>query len=513
MKHTPLVLVICDGWGYSEETDNNAIYQAKTPNFDNCWDTYPHTLLKSDGRSVGLPDGCTGTSEANHLTMGAGRVVNLIPVQIDIDIENDTFYENKVLTEACERLDENSSLHLMGLLSDGGVHSQWNQIEACIELARRKKVKHVYLHGILDGRDVPERSAKEYIKRIEKYMKKKKTGELVSLIGRYYAMDRDTNYDRTKIAYELLYNGEGQKHHSLQLALKNSYKRGAKTDYYVEPICKVGDCLSDVGRIQEGDSVIFFNTRSDRARQIMYAMTDPDFEGFERDFKDIYFVALGDYDQNYKKAHVAYKQPTVEQNLAHVLADNSIHQLRTAETEKYAHVTFFFNSQLEDPVLGEDRIMVPSPKVPSYDEKPEMSAYEVRDKVVEAVKNDTHEVIIVNFANCDLVGHAAVFEAAVKATEVVDECVGSIIEEVQKKNGILLWTADHGNADKMFDLKTKEPDPSHTFNPVPFIVVGEAFKNNEMRTEDVSMRDIAPTMLEILNIEKPDVMTGKSLIK
>jgi 2,3-bisphosphoglycerate-independent phosphoglycerate mutase len=509
-KNTPLVLVICDGYGYSELIENNAIRQADTPNFDRYFEEYPHTLLKSDGRTVGLPDGCTGTSEANHLTIGAGRIVNLIPTQIDVDIEDGSFYNKHELVEACTRLEGDQALHLIGLLSDGGVHTAWNHIEALIHLVKQYKVKKLYIHGILDGRDVPEKSADVYIKRLNTILEKEGVGELVSLVGRYYAMDRDTNYDRTETAYNLFYKGEGQKHHNLLHALKNAYKNGCKTDYYVEPICKIGDCLSEVGRIKEGDSVIFFNTRSDRARQIMYAMTDPDFKNFEREYKPVHFVALADYDQNYEKAIVAYNQPVVTQNLAHVLSDNGLKQLRVAETEKYAHVTFFFNSQVEDAVPGEDRILVPSPKVPSYDMQPEMSAYDVTEKILDSL-DESYDVIIINFANLDLVGHSGVFEATKKAAEVVDECMGKIIDKTLEKGGVLLWTADHGNGEDMFDITTKEPNPSHTLNPVPFIVISPDYKKSKLRNTDVSMRDIAPTMLQLLDITKPEEMTGTTL--
>lgn len=508
----PIVLCICDGFGYGEEKPNNAVYMAKTPNLDRCWAEYPHTLLTSDGRSVGLPDHCTGTSEANHFTMGAGRIVNQIAVQIDVDIESGAFFKNLELKKAFDRVDDTHAVHLMGLLSDGGVHSQWNQIFAMIDFAKQEKIKNVYIHAILDGRDVPEKSADKYLKEIEAYCKKQKTGEIVSIIGRYYAMDRDKNYDRTEIAYNLFFEGEGQKIHDLHFGLKNAYRKDKDlTDYYVEPICKVGDCSDPLGRIKPKDSVIFFNTRSDRARQIMYAMTDPKFDAFKRDLPDIHFCALADYDQNYHIVPKAYKQPVVHNNLNHVLADNKLKQLHIAETEKYAHVTFFFNSQVEDLVPGEDRIMVPSPKVPSYDQKPEMSAYELTEKVLAALDNE-YDVIILNFANCDLVGHAGVMEAAVKAVEVVDECVERIIEKVLTLDGVLLWTADHGNAEDMFDLKTKEVNPSHTRNPVPCILIDNHHIDSVLHTENVGMRDIAPTILTLLDVQIPVEMEGHSLI-
>ena len=503
-----VILIVRDGWGYSEETKGNAVRQANLPN-DTCYmREYPWTLLKCTGNAVGLPKGTQGGSEPGHLTMGAGRIVWQPFEEINQAIYNGTFYDNPALLSALESCKKKGSrLHLMGLLSDQGIHGSTFHLYSLLELAKHYALKDVYIHCFLDGRDVPERSARSFIEETQKQIREKGVGKMASMIGRYYAMDRDTNWDRTLKAYDLLTLGEGWKEIDSIQAVEHAYQRGDPTDYYVQPIAMVEDG-KPVATIDAKDAVIFWNYRSDRARQITYALTQNNFEHFPRKkFPRVYFVCMSGYDKHLTLP-VAFPQNTVENNLTQVLAAKGLRQLRIAETEKYAHVTFFFNSQIEDPVKGEDRILVPSPKVASYQEKPEMSAPEITEKLVPEIKRGVFDFILVNFANGDLVGHSADMTAGIKACEIVDECVGRVVDAGLIKGYTVLITGDHGNIETMF-YPNGEPNPSHGTNPVPFILIGS---DKQKLKGGLGLSSISPTILTLLGIPKPSEMTAESLI-
>ena len=503
-----VILIVRDGWGYSEETKGNAVRQANLPN-DTCYmREYPWTLLKCTGNAVGLPKGTQGGSEPGHLTMGAGRIVWQPFEEINQAIYNGTFYDNPALLSALESCKKKGSrLHLMGLLSDQGIHGSTFHLYSLLELAKRYALKDVYIHCFLDGRDVPERSARSFIEETQKQIREKGVGKMASMIGRYYAMDRDTNWDRTLKAYDLLTLGEGWKEIDSIQAVEHAYQRGDPTDYYVQPIAMVEDG-KPVATIDAKDAVIFWNYRSDRARQITYALTQNNFEHFPRKkFPRVYFVCMSGYDKHLTLP-VAFPQNTVENNLTQVLAAKGLRQLRIAETEKYAHVTFFFNSQIEDPVKGEDRILVPSPKVASYQEKPEMSAPEITEKLVPEIKRGVFDFILVNFANGDLVGHSADMTAGIKACEIVDECVGRVVDAGLINGYTVLITGDHGNIETMF-YPNGEPNPSHGTNPVPFILIGS---DKQKLKGGLGLSSISPTILTLLGIPKPSEMTAESLI-
>jgi len=503
-----VILIVRDGWGYSEETKGNAVRQANLPN-DTCYmREYPWTLLKCTGNAVGLPKGTQGGSEPGHLTMGAGRIVWQPFEEINQAIYNGTFYNNPALLSALESCKKKGSrLHLMGLLSDQGIHGSTFHLYSLLELAKHYALKDVYIHCFLDGRDVPERSARSFIEETQKQIREKGVGKMASMIGRYYAMDRDTNWDRTLKAYDLLTLGEGWKEIDSIQAVEHAYQRGDPTDYYVQPIAMVEDG-KPVATIDAKDAVIFWNYRSDRARQITYALTQNNFEHFPRKkFPRVYFVCMSGYDKHLTLP-VAFPQNTVENNLTQVLAAKGLRQLRIAETEKYAHVTFFFNSQIEDPVKGEDRILVPSPKVASYQEKPEMSAPEITEKLVPEIKRGVFDFILVNFANGDLVGHSADMTAGIKACEIVDECVGRVVDAGLINGYTVLITGDHGNIETMF-YPNGEPNPSHGTNPVPFILIGS---DKQKLKGGLGLSSISPTILTLLGIPKPSEMTAESLI-
>jgi len=509
-----VILIVRDGWGYTEEIKGNAAYLAYTPNNDKYMATYPWTLLKCTGNAIGVPEGTQGGSEPGHLTMGAGRVVWQPLEEINRGIKDSSFFINSELLEAV-RLPKRrcSKLHLMGLHSDEGIHGTTRHLYALLELAKREGLKDVFIHCFLDGRDVPERSAKEYLKETLKQAKEKGVGRVASMVGRYYAMDRDTNWDRTEKAYNLLTLGKGNKERNVLHAIDHAYKRTDDTDYYLEPIVIIGEDRKPIATIDDGDSVIFWNFRSDRARQITYALTQPDFNDFKRrKIPAITFTCMSVYD-NRIDLPVAYPQREVLNNLGKVLSDHRFKQLRIAETEKYAHVTYFFNSQVEDPYPGEDRILVPSPKVPSYEDKPEMSAYEITGKLLPRIKGGEYGFILVNYANGDLVGHSANLDAGIKACEAVDECVGRVVESGLKESYVVLLTGDHGNIETMF-YPNGEPNPAHGINPVPFILISEKpeLKKAKLRDE-LGLSSIAPTILELVSLEKPPEMTGSCIIE
>ena len=502
MSKKPVALIIMDGFGYNAEDYGNAITAANTPNIDK-YMKGPNTIIGASGLDVGLPDGQMGNSEVGHTNIGAGRIVYQMLVKISKSIKDGDFFENKALVDAIENCKKNgSALHLMGLLSPGGVHSHTEHLYGLLEMAKRNGLEKVYVHAFLDGRDVPPSSAAEFMEEAVAEINKIGTGSVATIAGRFYAMDRDNAWDRVEKAYAALVKGEGVKETDPVQAIKNSYTNEV-TDEFMLPTV-----VDENGMIKENDSVVFFNFRPDRARQITRAFVDPEFTGFERKYFPVHFVCMAQYDAAMPNVSVAFPPEALTMTLGEYLAKLGKTQLRIAETQKYAHVTFFFNGGEEKQFDGEDRILIKSPDVETFDMKPEMSAFEVTDAVVEAIEADKYDVIILNYANCDMVGHTGIFDAAKTAVEAVDTCVGRMVDTITAKGGVALITADHGNADKMY-----EPDGSaftaHTTNPVPFIVVGE---DCELREGGV-LADIAPTILQVLGVPQPAEMTGKSLIK
>lgn len=511
MNKKPTVLMILDGYGLNDKKEGNAVYEAKTPVMDQLMKEYPFVEGNASGMAVGLPDGQMGNSEVGHLNMGAGRIVYQELTRITKEIQDGTFFENPALLHAVENCRKNdSALHLFGLLSDGGVHSHNTHVYGLLELAKRSGLSKVYVHCFLDGRDTPPSSGKDYAQQLESRMQEIGVGEIASVTGRYYAMDRDNNYDRVERAYNALTKGEGETAQSGPDGIQASYDRG-ETDEFVKPtvVMKNG---APVGLIQDKDSVIFFNFRPDRAREITRAFCDDDFQGFAREArKDLTFVCFSDYDPTIENKEVAFHKIAVTNTFGEWLAANHMTQARIAETEKYAHVTFFFNGGVEEPNEGEDRILVNSPKeVATYDLKPEMSAYEVCDKLTQAIRSGQYDMIIINFANPDMVGHTGVEDAAVKAVEAVDECVGKAVEAVKEMDGILFICADHGNAEQLVDYETGAPFTAHTTNPVPFILVN--YDPAYTLREGGCLADIVPTLIETMGKEKPAEMTGSSLL-
>ena len=510
MSRKPVVLMILDGYGLNERHDGNAVYEAKTPVMDRLMKEYPFVKGNASGLSVGLPDGQMGNSEVGHLNMGAGRIVYQELTRITKSIEDGDFFENPEFLAAVENCkNHDSALHLYGLVSDGGVHSHITHIYGLLELAKRNGLTKVFVHCFLDGRDTPPSSGKEFVAELEEKMKELGVGRVASVMGRYYAMDRDNRWDRVKLAYDALTKGEGNRGESPTDLIQESYDNG-KTDEFVLPAV-VTENGAPVGLIREHDSVIFFNFRPDRAREITRAFCDDSFSGFEREKRmELTYVCFTDYDETIPNKLVAFKKETISNTFGEFLAAHGKKQARIAETEKYAHVTFFFNGGVEEPNPGEDRILVKSPKVPTYDMQPEMSAPQVCEKLVEAIHSGKYDVIIVNFANPDMVGHTGVEAAAVKAIEAVDACVGKTVEAILEENGVLFICADHGNAEQLIDYATGEPFTAHTTNPVPFILVnaGEGYGLRE----GGCLADIAPTLIELMGMEQPKEMTGRSLL-
>mgnify|MGYP002344261600 FL=1 len=503
--------MILDGWGLRDAEQGNAVLLADPRNFYRLRDEYPSTCLKCSGLDVGLPPGLMGNSEVGHLNMGSGRIVFQEITRISGAIEDGSFYKNRELNAAVDYAQKHKgAVHLMGLLSDGGVHSHMEHIYALLRLCRERGIKDVYVHAFLDGRDVNPKSAAQFVTALEKKMGELGVGKIASLSGRYYAMDRDNHWERIAKAYNALVLGEGLKAPNPYAAVANSYEARV-TDEFVEPVVIVDDKGDPVATIKDGDGLIFFNFRADRARQITRAFVDPVMDKFERRFRPhIYYVCMTQYDAAID-APVAFRPQNLDNTLGEVLGEHNLHQLRIAETEKYAHVTFFFNGGVEEPNSGEDRILIPSPNVATYNLQPEMSAPEVTARVLEAIERDYYEVIIINFANPDMVGHTGVLEAAVQAVKTVDECMARIVDAVLAKGGCLLVTADHGNCELMICQETGSPHTAHTTDLVPFILVGDQFKGRSLRA-DASLRDVAPTMLTLLGIPIPEEMTGKSLI-
>lgn len=497
--------MILDGFGIGKHDNTNAIFNAKKPNIDKLFSSNPITQIGASGMDVGLPDGQMGNSEVGHTNIGAGRIVYQELTRITKTINEDKLKENDAIVGAMDSaLKNGTALHLIGLLSSGGVHSHNTHLYGILELAKKKGLDKVYIHAFLDGRDVPPSSAAEFVEECMKETEKIGVGKIATVMGRYYAMDRDNRWDRVEKAYAAMVYGEGVEADCPVCAVKNSYEQGVTDEFVVPAVIKDG------ATIKPNDSVIFYNFRPDRAREITRALVDPEFKGFERKngFFPLRYVCMTQYDATMPNVEVAFKPQTLNNTMGEYISSLGMEQLRIAETEKYAHVTFFFNGGVEKQYPGEDRILVKSPAVATYDLQPEMSAYEVTDKLVPAIKSGKYDMIILNFANCDMVGHTGVFEAAVKAVEAVDTCVGKVIDAVKEMNGVALITADHGNADKMID-DDGEPFTAHTTNPVPFCVVGY---DCELR-EGGRLADIAPTMLQIMNLPQPEEMDGKSLIK
>ena len=504
----PLLLCIMDGFGINPETSGNAIHMANTPNLDKLFATYPNTTLSASGMAVGLPDGQMGNSEVGHTNIGAGRIVYQELTRITKSISDGDFFENEALLKAVENCKKNgSALHIMGLLSDGGVHSHNAHIYAIVELAKRAGLKDVFVHCFLDGRDVPPSSGKDFVSEMADKLKEIGVGKIATVMGRYYAMDRDNRWDRVEKAYRAMVYGEGEAFPCGVCAVAKSYENDV-TDEFVVPSVVVENGEA-IGKIKANDSVVFANFRPDRAREITRTLVDPEFNGFSREFFPLYFVCMTQYDKTMPNVDVAFKPQVLTNTLGEYLSKKGLKQLRIAETEKYAHVTFFFNGGVEVVSEGEDRALINSPKVATYDLQPEMSAVEVTDTLMEKLDNSDLDVIILNFANCDMVGHTGIIECAVKAVETVDTCVGRVVDKILSMGGAMLITADHGNADQMIDPETNGAFTAHTTFPVPFIVVG--LGDVKLRAGGV-LADIAPTMLDILGLEKPIEMSGTTIL-
>ncbi|MBQ3968888.1 MAG: 2,3-bisphosphoglycerate-independent phosphoglycerate mutase [Clostridia bacterium] len=499
----PIILIIMDGYGIGPDY-GNAIKAANKPNLDRLFSQNPLTQIGASGMDVGLPDGQMGNSEVGHTNMGAGRVVYQELTRITKSIADGDFFDNEALNEAVENCKKNdSALHFMGLLSSGGVHSHNTHLYGLLELAKKKGLKKVYIHAFLDGRDVPPSSAKDFAAELVKKTEEIGVGKVATVAGRYYAMDRDNNWDRVEKAYSAMVYGVGNEACCAVKAIGDSYENEV-TDEFVIPTV-----VDKEGTVKPNDSIVFFNFRPDRAREITRTFVDPDFKGFERKngFFPVKFVCFTQYDATMPNVSIAFKPQSLKNTLGEYISNQGMAQLRIAETEKYAHVTFFFNGGVEKVYDGEDRILVNSPKVATYDLQPEMSAYEVTEKCTAAIESGKYDMIILNFANCDMVGHTGIFDAAVKAVEAVDDCVGKVTDSIAKMGGVALITADHGNADRMLE-EDGSPFTAHTTNPVPFCVVGYPCKLRE----GGRLADIAPTMLEIMGLEQPEEMDGTSMI-
>lgn len=504
----PVMLLILDGYGIAPPSNGNAISLAKTPVMDTLKENYPNTMLDASGLAVGLPTGQMGNSEVGHLNLGAGRVVYQELTRLTHAIKTGEFFENDQINKAVDFAEKTGgSVHLMGLASKGGVHSHMDHLYGILELMKRRHFDRVYVHAFLDGRDVSPHAGRSDIMELVQYMKKNGVGKLATIDGRYYAMDRDNRWDRVKLAYDAIVYGDGRMTEDPISAIEKSYDEGITDEFFIPTV--IMENGKSRATITSDDSVIFFNFRPDRARQLTRAIIEDAFTGFEReDSIRPYFVTMTTYDATFKNVRVAFGPQTILDTLGEVVSHAGKKQLRIAETEKYAHVTFFFNGGVERPNENEDRILIPSPKVATYDLKPEMSAFEVKDAVIKAIEGDIYDLIILNFANSDMVGHTGVIDAAVKAVEAVDSSVGEIVDAIVRAEGAVFITADHGNSEKMID-ESGGPFTAHTTNPVPAILVSEC--------EDIKLRhgilaDVAPTLLELMGIPKPEGMTGKSII-
>ncbi|WP_192930320.1 2,3-bisphosphoglycerate-independent phosphoglycerate mutase [Alkaliphilus pronyensis] len=505
----PVALIILDGFGISEGKLGNGIKAASLPIYNKLLNQYPHTEISASGMAVGLPEGQMGNSEVGHLNIGAGRIVYQELTRISREIELGEFYKNPQLLKAVKAAKENNQkLHLMGLVSDGGVHSHINHLVALLKLAESEGLKDVAIHCFLDGRDTPPQSALEYIQELEEKIEEIGIGFIATISGRYYAMDRDLRWERIKQAYDALVLGEGRKANSPQEAIEIAYQQGENDEFVIPTVI----ITLQSGKVQANDSVIFFNFRPDRGREMTRALTEVDFEGFirEKGYFTLCFVTMTQYDKTFNNVNVAYPPQSLKNTLGEYISNKGLSQLRIAETEKYAHVTYFFNGGVEKPNLNEERKMIPSPKVATYDLQPEMSAKEVTDALIVELDKDKHDLIVLNYANPDMVGHTGVMDAVVKALEAVDACLGRVVDKIIAKGGTAIVTSDHGNAELLIDEETGTPVTAHTTNPVPLILVGS---DNVELAEDGKLCDIAPTLLELLGLEKPEEMTGVSLIR
>lgn len=516
MKRRPIALIILDGWGISDEREGNAVMAAHTPTLDALFASEPHTEIRTSGRDVGLPDGQMGNSEVGHTNIGAGRIVYQDLMRINRDIEDGEIARNEVLLAAMRAARESGhALHIAGLLSDGGVHSHIRHLEALLEMASKEGPSEVYVHAFYDGRDTPPTSGYGYTEQLLAAMDRIGTGKIATVAGRYYAMDRDNRWERVARAYRCLTsdNYDGKQAESPLQAIRASYDAGV-TDEFIEPVRIVTAEGKAVGRVRPGDSFIFFNFRPDRARELTRAFMQPDFSGFDvpRSPYGLHYVTMTEYDAafaSFDNLHVAYPPIDLRDTLGEIVSKAGLKQLRIAETEKYAHVTFFLNGGREEPYDGEDRILIPSPKVATYDLKPEMSQPEVTEALMEALDKDRYDVIVLNYANCDMVGHTGVFDAAVKALEAVDRGLSRIVPKILSLGGVALITADHGNLEEMIDPVTHGPFTAHTTNPVPLIVAGLG----SVRLKSGRLADLAPTLLALAGLAKPDAMTGQCLIE
>ncbi|HOQ23381.1 MAG TPA: 2,3-bisphosphoglycerate-independent phosphoglycerate mutase [Bacillota bacterium] len=511
LKYRPVTLIVLDGWGENPNQRDNAVKEAKTPFLDQLFASCPHAMLLTSGEAVGLPEGQMGTSEVGHLNIGAGRVVYQSLVRISKALREGELLQNPVFMEILNyTLQTGRPLHLMGLVSPGGVHSHTEHLYGLIRLAKEHGVKEVYIHAFLDGRDTPPASAKGYLQELQDEMDRIGLGRIATVSGRYYAMDRDNRWERVEKAYAAMVYGEGETANDPLEAVQNSYDKGVTDEFVLPTVIMEGG--RPVATIKPEDPAIFFNFRPDRAREITRALVDPDFKGFERRTGYIkpHFACMTQYDETLDVPLIFPPEERMKNILGEYLSKLGLKQLRIAETEKYAHVTFFFNGGEEVPFPGEDRILIPSPKVATYDLKPEMSAYEVTETVLQKIAEDTYDVIIMNYANCDMVGHTGVKTAAINAVEAVDECLSRVVPAVTSRGGVVIICADHGNAENMVDQETHAPHTAHTTNPVPVIIVG---LNRPATVNNGILADVAPTVLDLLGVPKPEEMTGKSLVE
>jgi 2,3-bisphosphoglycerate-independent phosphoglycerate mutase len=510
MQKNPIVLLILDGFGHSTDHKYNAIAKATTPNWDSLNKEYPNTLINASESHVGLPPGQMGNSEVGHINIGAGRVIHQDIERINLSINNKEFFANPLLNKNFQLIEKNNkTLHIIGLLSDGGVHSHIKHFDAILMLAKQNKIKKVFIHAFLDGRDTPPKSSEKYIKEIENYCKKNKTGEIATLCGRYYGMDRDNRWERTQSAFSTLVHAKAKyKTSSSNDAIRQAYKRNETDEFIAPTLVSTKNKFNGIG---DNDTIVFMNFRSDRARQITDAILNDNFNHFERKSipKNLNYFTLTEYDKKQKKAKAIFEPIQIDNSLGKFVSDKGMTQLRIAETEKYPHVTFFFNGGDEKIYPGEDRILIPSPKIETYDLKPEMSAYEVTEKLCEAIDNQNYDLIICNFANSDMVGHTGNINAAIKAIESLDLCIGKITKSVKKVKGHMIITADHGNAELMMDETNNQIHTQHTTNPVPFLYMGK----NCLIDKIGNLSDIAPTIIHIMGEIPPKEMTGTNLIK
>ncbi len=510
MNKKPTVLMILDGYGLNRETEGNAIAHANKPNLDQLFANYPFVEGHASGLDVGLPHGQMGNSEVGHLNMGAGRTVYQELTRITKDILDNDFFDNKAFLAATSNCKKNETdLHLFGLLSDGGVHSHITHLYALLRLAKQQNVPNVYVHCFLDGRDTPPNSGKEFIRELEETMRAIGVGKIATIMGRYYAMDRDNRWDRVKLAYDAMVNGEGNQAVTAQEAIDASYSAGIQDEFVLPTIILEEGKIT--ATIKPNDSVIFFNFRPDRAREITRTFCDEIFVNFERTFMPLKFITFNDYDITIKNTIIAFEKDSLSNTLGEYLASKGVKQLRLAETEKYAHVTFFFNGGVEEPNEGETRVLVASPRVDTYDLQPEMSAYKVGEALVQAIESKSYDFIVVNFANPDMVGHTGIEKAAIEAIEVVDQCVGAAMKALLDVGGNMFLCADHGNAEQLIDYVTHEPFTAHTLNPVPFSLFN--YEPGVTLKEGGKLADIAPTLLEMMGYKQPKEMTGSSLLQ